>query len=70
MTTPYERTKSVLGTREFLRDLVVASDDLDVERFRGRAQTLLRHFPERVDLQISARFAPSVWADPAAKWND
>jgi hypothetical protein len=70
MTMPYERTKSVLGAKELLMDLAAAPDDIDVERFRGRARTLLRHFPETVDLYMSAKLAPSIWADPSAKWID
>lgn len=37
MTTPYERTRAVLGARQLLSDLAAAPDDVDLEVFRGRA---------------------------------
>jgi hypothetical protein len=68
MTMPYVRTRAVLRAKDLLMDLAGAPDDLDVELFRGRARTLLRHCPEKSDIHISAALAPSIWADPAAKW--
>jgi hypothetical protein len=68
MTIPYERTQSVLAARQLLMDLAAAPDDIDLEAFRGRARTLLRHFPERVHFHLSAALAPGIWADPDGKW--
>jgi hypothetical protein len=68
VTTPYERTQAVLRTREFLMDLAAARDDADLEVLRGRAQSLLRHFPERVHLHLSAASGLGIWADPDEKW--
>ncbi|REG52095.1 hypothetical protein B0G80_8611 [Paraburkholderia sp. BL6669N2] len=66
MTLPYERTRSVIGARQLLIDLAAASDNADLEKFRALSRRLLRHFPEPIDLQLSAGFAPGIWADPDA----
>ncbi|CAJ2753795.1 Uncharacterised protein [Burkholderia pseudomallei] len=64
MTTPYERTKAVVDTREFLLTLSRA-DDVTV---RGLVQTmaicLLRHYPLDVDIEVSAAALPGIWATP------
>jgi hypothetical protein len=60
MTTPYERTRAVLGARQLLSDLAAAPDDADLGVFRGRARALLRH--------LSAAMISGIWADPDAKW--
>jgi hypothetical protein len=62
MTTAYERTKSVVGTREFLQTLASA-DEVNV---RGLVQTvaicLLRHYPLDIDIEMSAAALPEIWA--------
>jgi hypothetical protein len=68
MTIPFERTQSVLRARDLLMDLAAVHEDIDLEALRGRARTLLRHFPEPVHFQLSAALAPGIWADPDAKW--
>ncbi|WP_163009901.1 BPSL0761 family protein [Pseudomonas viridiflava] len=44
MTMPVERTRSVVQTRDFLRELSKSS--LIPESFRDEAARLLRHYPE------------------------
>ncbi|KVS41514.1 hypothetical protein WK43_22920 [Burkholderia ubonensis] len=64
MTTPRERTKAVVDTREFLR-MLASADEVTV---RGLVQTmamcLLRHYPLDIDLEVSAAALPGVWAVP------
>lgn len=64
MTTPHERTKAVVDTREFLLTLAHA-DDVTI---RGLVQTmaicLLRHYPLDVDIEVSAAALPGVWTTP------
>lgn len=64
MTTPHERTKAVVDTREFLLTLASA-DDVTI---RGLVQTiamcLLRHYPLDVDLEVSASVLPGIWDAP------
>lgn len=54
MTTPKERTRAVLKTREFLITLANSSRTSDVpETIRQRAETLLRYYPEVADMVIA-----------------
>ncbi|WP_144140743.1 BPSL0761 family protein [Paraburkholderia sp. BCC1884] len=66
MTLPHERTRSVTGARQLLVDLAEAPDNADLEKFRVLSRRLLRHFPEPIDIHLSAGLAPSIWADPDA----
>ena len=68
MTTSFERTQSLLLTRQLLKDLASHTDKLDPELLRGRAATLLRHFPEPVHVALSSEVLPDVWSHPNAKW--
>ncbi|MFM0356532.1 hypothetical protein PQR12_23815 [Paraburkholderia nemoris] len=65
MTTPDERTKAVVETRDFLR-LLVRADEVAIP---GLVQTvaagLLRHYPLDIDLSVSASALPGIWAQPA-----
>jgi hypothetical protein len=67
MTTPYERTRAVLGARQLLQKLAVAPEDANLENFREHARTLLRHFPEAFHLWLSSKAMPDIWSDPDAK---
>lgn len=64
MTTPRERTKAVIDTREFLL-MLASADEVTI---RGLVQTtamcLLRHYPLDVDLDVSAAALPGIWAAP------
>lgn len=65
MTIAIERTMAVIRARKFLLELSVAPDDIDLELVRVRARMLLRHFPEPVDLYVSAAYLPDIWAEPS-----
>ena len=53
MTMVHERTRSVVQTRDFLRDL---SKDLSVpESIRLQAERLLRHYPEAADIWLAGK---------------
>lgn len=53
MTRPFERTRAVLQTSEFLTEL---SYDTSVpERIRRDARFLLRHFPTKADMLMAGR---------------
>jgi len=43
MTTVHERTRSVVQTHDFLRELI--NDDTVPETLRSQASVLLRHYP-------------------------
>jgi hypothetical protein len=59
MTTPKERTRAVLKTRQPLVDLANSSRMSGVpETIRQRAETLLRYYPEVADLAITHNNCP------------
>jgi hypothetical protein len=62
MTTPAERTKAVLDTREFLGLLATAPEVEIPGLVQSVAVCLLRHYPVDVDINASASVLPSVWA--------
>lgn len=52
MTLPDERTRAVIATRRFLRDLMNARETPRVPRaVREHACRLLRHYPSALDLE-------------------
>ncbi|MFM0002106.1 hypothetical protein PQR57_13895 [Paraburkholderia dipogonis] len=67
MTTPAERSKAVVDTREFLQ-MLSAAEEVTI---RGLVQSvaigLLRHYPMNVDLDVSASVLPEVWAHPTVE---
>lgn len=67
MTTPYERTRSVLQAKEFLQMLALAKEQEIPEQIRREAQRLLRHFPDKGDLQFAANTCPEWWGPPEPK---
>ncbi|WP_341875008.1 BPSL0761 family protein [Burkholderia pseudomallei] len=66
MTTAYERTKSVIETREFLQMLASADDLASCSHVQSVATCLLRHYPLNIDLEVSAAALPGVWCSPKA----
>jgi hypothetical protein len=64
MTTPDERTKAVVETREFLQ-ILAAFDEVTVPGFIQTVATgLLKHYPIAVDLGVSASALPGIGAHP------
>jgi hypothetical protein len=52
MTLPYERTRSVVSTREFLLDLTNPEVTPRLPRYiRDTARSLLRHYPTNYDME-------------------
>jgi hypothetical protein len=70
MTTPAERTKAVVDTRQFL-EMLASAEEVTI---RGLVQSvaigLLRHYPLNVDLDVSARALPEIWAQPTVERPD
>lgn len=61
MTTPDERTRAVVQTKEFLYELTVPRLTPGVPQpVREEARRLLRHFPDRGDMSLAARAVP-IW---------
>lgn len=53
MTMVHERTRSVVQTRDFLRDL--SRDSSLPEPIRLQAKHLLRHYPEAADIWLAGK---------------
>jgi hypothetical protein len=70
MTTPAERTKAVVDTRDFL-EMLANADEVTI---RGLVQSvaiaLLRHYPLKVDLDVSASALPGIWAQPTVEGSE
>jgi hypothetical protein len=64
MTTPDERTKAVVDTRDFLRTLATAQEITIQGLVQTVATHLLKHYPLDVDLVVSAAALPEIWACP------
>ncbi|WP_290370774.1 BPSL0761 family protein [Paraburkholderia caribensis] len=62
MTSPLERTKAVLETRNLLLRLATADYESTLVEARLNALRLLRHFPLDIDIDMSAALVPSIWA--------
>lgn len=65
MTTPVERTRAVLQTREFLQELTWPSVTPGVPTaIRETARRLFRHFPGNGDIALASMALPSWFAQP------
>lgn len=62
MTMPHERARAVLQTREFLQELSVTKKSNIPAEIRLEAERLLRHYPNVIDMEITAKVFPALWA--------
>jgi hypothetical protein len=59
VTTPDERTRAILHTKDFLVELLSASQTPRVpESIRSEAHRLLRHYPGVMELDLAHRALP------------
>ena len=62
MTIPYERTRAILETRRFLREIVNPGDTPRVpKRIREMARQLLRHYPGYAEIELSHKALPHLY---------
>jgi hypothetical protein len=62
MTLPFERTRSVLYTKQFLEELLDPRKTPRVPRaLRGKAKALLRHYPMAYDIHRASNWAADVF---------
>jgi hypothetical protein len=64
MTTPYERTKEVLATWDFLHLLAEAEEVTIPGPVQFVAFGVFRAYPNSIDLSLSASVLPEIWATP------
>lgn len=61
MTIPYERTKSLVLTKELLRHLASCSDGTVPSAVVREAQALLPHYPTLQDIEIAHKSNPEIY---------
>ena len=62
MTIPFERTRALVLTKEFLQALVDPKQTPRVPRsLRGRAKALLRHYPGLAEIEIAHKECPDTF---------
>lgn len=61
MTTPYERTRALVLTKEFLRRLSSLGDDAVPLAIATEAEALLRHYPTLQDIELAHRANPELY---------
>lgn len=67
MTTPDERTRAVLHTRDFLEALLDAETQPGVPaEVREEARRLLRHYPDTMVLRLANLALPQHFGSPTA----
>ena len=70
MTMPNQRTRAVMGTREFLLRLMSPYLSGGLKRIpkhvREEAQRLLRHYPGVVDIAAAGHAVPTVFDEDEA----
>lgn len=65
MTMPYERTRAVVQTRDFLQSLLDSEQSPGVPSdIRQQARLLLRHFPSWTEMRVAHRHCPDWFGDP------
>jgi hypothetical protein len=70
MTMPNERTRAVMQTREFLRDLATGNWPTELPlSVQREARRLLRHYPRTHDMQL-AHLALPTWYGPTQQLED
>lgn len=64
MTTPDERTRAILHTKDLLVELLSAEQAPNVpEAIRDEARRLLRHYPGPAELGLAYRALPMFFGD-------
>lgn len=64
MTTPEQRTASVLATRDFLRKLAEGTTFEVPGAVRALATGLLISYPTSTEILLSSLASPDIWAVP------
>jgi len=68
MTTPDERLRAIVHTREFLLDLCNSKRTPTVpDSVRAEARRLLRHYPHDRDLELVVSALPQWFAWPVGR---
>jgi len=63
MTLPDERYRAVRSAEEFLQDMAAGRIQRVPRAVREQARSILRHYPNKWDLDMAARSAPGVFCE-------
>ena len=67
MTMPFERTRAVLNTRDFLQWVLFSEPSADsFKQAKRDARTLLRHYPTPVEMDLAHLACPACFG-PASE---
>ena len=61
MTTPYERTRALVQTKDFLRQLTSLGDDAIPLSMQVEAEALLQHYPTLQEIETAHKSNPEVY---------
>ncbi|CAM8662252.1 hypothetical protein MCEMSEM22_02329 [Comamonadaceae bacterium] len=61
MTTPFQRTKALVRTKELLQRLSSLGDDAGPLALAAEAEALLRHFPTLADIEAAHKAVPELY---------
>nr|WP_315232434.1 BPSL0761 family protein [uncultured Albidiferax sp.] len=70
MTTPYERTRALVQTRDFLQRLATLGDDAVPISLLMEAETLLRHYPVVAQIELAHKALPMFFGPVLPKLNE
>lgn len=61
MTTPFQRTKALVLTKELLRRLSSLGDDVVPLSISVEAEALLRHYPTLLEIDSAHKASPKIF---------
>jgi hypothetical protein len=60
LTSPYQRTRALVQTKQFLNELCSLNDAIPLSMLRA-AEELLRHYPTLADIEIAHKSNPDTF---------
>lgn len=70
MTTPYERTRALVQTRDFLQRLATLGDDAVPISLLMEAEALFRHYPGLAHIELAHKALPMFFGPVPPKLDE
>jgi hypothetical protein len=70
MTTPYESTRALVNTRDFLQRLATLGDDAVPISLLMEAEALLRHYPGLAHIELAHKALPMFFGPVPPKLDE
>lgn len=64
MTTPFQRTKALVLTKELLQRLALLGDAAVPLSISAEAETLLKHYPTLLEIDAAHQGSPEIFGPP------